>query len=37
MTIYAESEDDAYEIAMMCIDEGGFKPDELEVTELKEN
>ena len=37
MTIYAESEDDAYEIALMRIDEDGFEPDESEVTELKEN
>ena len=37
MTIHAESEDDAYEIALMRIDEDGFEPDESEVTELKEN
>lgn len=37
MTIYAESKDDAYEIAMISIDEGGFEPDESEVTELKED
>lgn len=37
MTIHAESEDDAYEIALMRIDEDGFEPDESEVTEIKEN
>lgn len=37
MTVYAESEDDAYEIAMLRIDEGSFEPDETEVTEIKEN
>lgn len=36
MTIHAESEDDAYEIALMRIDEDGFEPDEAEVTEMKE-
>lgn len=30
-------EDDAYEIAMLRIDKGGFEPDETEVTEIKEN
>ena len=34
MTIHAESEDDAYEIALMRIDEDGFEPDESEVTEI---
>ncbi|MBQ6628778.1 MAG: hypothetical protein IJH65_08185 [Methanobrevibacter sp.] len=37
MTIHAESEDDAYEIALMRIDEDGFEPDESEVTEIKED
>jgi len=37
MTIRAESEDDAYEIALMRIDEDGFEPDEAEVTEMKED
>ena len=37
MTIHAETEDDAYEIAMMRIDEDGFEPDEAEVTEIKED
>ena len=37
MTIHAEYEDDAYEIALMRIDEDGFEPDESEVTEIKED
>ena len=37
MTIRAESEDDAYEIALMRIDEDGFEPDEAEVTVIKED
>ena len=37
MTIRAESEDDAYEIALMRIDEDGFEPDESEITEVKED
>lgn len=37
MTIHAESENDAYEIALMRIDEDGFEPDESEVIEIKED
>ncbi|MBQ7276805.1 MAG: hypothetical protein IJS58_06095 [Bacilli bacterium] len=37
MTIHAASEDDAYEIALMRINEDGFEPDEAEVTEIKED
>lgn len=37
MTIHAETEDDAYEMAMMRIIEDGFEPDEAEVTEMKED
>ena len=37
MTIHAESEDDAYEIAMTRICEDGFEPDESEITEVKED
>lgn len=37
MTIRAESEDDAYEIALMRIDEDGFEPDESEVIEMNED
>ena len=36
MTIHAESEDSAYEMALMRINEDGFEPDEAEVTEMKE-
>lgn len=37
MTIRAESEDNAYEMALMRINEDGFEPDEAEVTEMKED
>lgn len=37
MTIRAESEDSAYEIALMRIDEDGFEPDEAEVTKIEED
>lgn len=37
MTIHAESEDDAYEIALMRIDEDGFEPDESEITKIGED
>ena len=37
MTIHAESEDNAYEIALMRINEDGFEPDEAEITEMKED
>lgn len=35
MTIRAESEDDAYEIALMRIDEDGFEPDESEIIKIE--
>ena len=37
MTIHAESEDNAYEMALMRINDYGFEPDEAEVIEIKEN
>lgn len=37
MTIRAESEHDAYEIALMRIDEDGFEPDESEIVKIGEH
>ena len=37
MTIRAESEDNAYEIALMRIDEDGFEPDESEIIKIGED
>ena len=37
MTIRAESEDSAYEMALMRINEDGFEPDEAEIIEMKED
>lgn len=37
MTIRAESEDNAYEIALMRINEDGFEPDESEISKIGED